>query len=157
MEENLDENAVRELEDVLQIKIYPGMEIMEDIGPHHFVKSGRRSADVLVPQPSDDPHDPLNGSPMSKAITLFCATVMFFRPARACAHVRFKWHRSLADVVQFTGVAILVLGFSNFSWVPVSVCYGRRPVMTLSSLIQAASATWHARVTSNESFMGASV
>lgn len=26
------------------------------------------------------------------------------------------FHSNLADVVQFTGVAILVLGFSNFIW-----------------------------------------
>ena len=29
---------------------------MTDVGSHHFVKSSDR---VLVPQPSDDPHDPL--------------------------------------------------------------------------------------------------
>jgi hypothetical protein len=26
------------------------------------------------------------------------------------------FHHDLADVVQFTGIAILVLGFSNFIW-----------------------------------------
>jgi hypothetical protein len=62
MEETLDERAVHELEDILHTKIYPGTEIMKDVGSHHFVKAGR-SSDVLVPQPSDDPHDPLNWSP----------------------------------------------------------------------------------------------
>ena len=27
-----------------------------------------------------------------------------------------EFHSNLADVVQFTGIAILVLGFSNFIW-----------------------------------------
>jgi len=27
-----------------------------------------------------------------------------------------EWDSTLANVVQFTGVAILVLGFSNFFW-----------------------------------------
>jgi len=32
---------------------------MSDVGSHHFVKAGGNSSKVLVPQPSDDPHDPL--------------------------------------------------------------------------------------------------
>lgn len=32
---------------------------MTDVGSHHFVKSSAASGRVLVPQPSDDPHDPL--------------------------------------------------------------------------------------------------
>jgi hypothetical protein len=39
--------------------IYPGTEIMADVGSHHFVKSSSKSDRVLVPQPSQDPHDPL--------------------------------------------------------------------------------------------------
>lgn len=34
---------------------------MTDVGSHHFVKSSDR---VLVPQPSDDPHDPLVSLPL---------------------------------------------------------------------------------------------
>lgn len=63
----------------------------------------------------------------------------------------------LADVVQFTGVAILVLGFSNLLWVPVATTLGRRPVALLSSLICAASSIWRARATSYGSFMGACI
>jgi predicted RNA binding protein YcfA (HicA-like mRNA interferase family) len=32
---------------------------MSDVGSHHFVKSSDKSSRVLVPQPSDDAHDPL--------------------------------------------------------------------------------------------------
>ena len=32
---------------------------MVDVGSHHFVKASEKSDTVLVPQPSDDPHDPL--------------------------------------------------------------------------------------------------
>lgn len=41
------------------VKILPGTEIMIDVGSHRFVKSSDSSDRVLVPQPSDDPHDPL--------------------------------------------------------------------------------------------------
>lgn len=75
MEENLDPQIVHELEDVLHTKIFPGTEIMKDIGSHHFVKEGG-SSNVLVPQPSDDPHDPLNWSSKWKAITMFGATLL---------------------------------------------------------------------------------
>lgn len=85
-----------------------------------------------------------------------------------------EWGCSLAEAIQFTGainlypslrikltcvlgIAILVLGFSNFIWVPMSTCFGRRPVMILSSLICAISSIWRARATSYGSFMGASV
>lgn len=80
---------------------------------------------------------------------------------------------SLTDVVQFTGVAILVLGFSNFFWceipticqklklmssrVPIQTCFGRRPVLIFSSLICFASSIWRAKATSYNSFMGACV
>lgn len=77
MDENLDEKTIRELEELLDTKIYPGTEIMRDVGTHHFVKSGDQN-DVLVPQPSNDPNDPLNWSPMWKGIAIFCGTVLSF-------------------------------------------------------------------------------
>lgn len=64
---------------------------------------------------------------------------------------------SLADVVKFTGVAILVLGFSNFIWVPISSSFGRRPVLIASNLVVLASMIWRARATTYNSFMGACV
>lgn len=47
------------LEKELHTKIVPGTEIMADVGSHHFVKSSTTSDRVLVPQPSNNPHDPL--------------------------------------------------------------------------------------------------
>ncbi len=51
--------TLHQLETELNTKIYPGTEIMADVGSHHFVKSGSGAGRVLVPQPSADPHDPL--------------------------------------------------------------------------------------------------
>lgn len=162
MDENLDDASVREMETVLGTKIYPGTEIMKDVGAHHFVKGQHRS--VLVPQPSDDPQDPLNWSPFWKTATIFSATAVSFSLnlgplalAPMFENYVELYNRSLADVVQFTGVAILVLGFSNFLWVPMSTCFGRRPVALLSTAICAFSSVWRARATSYNSFMGASV
>jgi hypothetical protein len=108
MEENLDEKTLHELEDVLGTRIYPGTEIMKDVGTHHFVKSSGKS--VLVPQPSDDRRDPLNWSPFWKAVTIFAATAFAF--AQSLGPLALapmfqdyieEWKCSLADAVQFTG------------------------------------------------------
>lgn len=166
MDENLDESTIREMETVLGTKIYPGTEIMKDVGTHHFVKDQHQhgAAAVLVPQPSDDPRDPLNWSAAWKAATIFSATAVSFSLnlgplalAPMFENYVALYDRPLVDVVQFTGVAILVLGFSNFLWVPLSTCLGRRPVALLSTAICAFSSVWRARATSYNSFMGASV
>lgn len=167
MDENLDETAIREIEQVLGTKIYPGTEIMKDIGTHHFVKNeshGHHTTQVLIPQPSDDPADPLNWTPFWKAATIFSATLVSFSLnlgplalAPMFENYVELYDRSLVDVVQFTGVAILVLGFSNFLWVPMATCFGRRPVAILSTLLCAFSSVWRARATSYNSFLGASV
>lgn len=74
-EQNLDEDALQEIEDRLHTKIYPGTEIMIDVGAHHFVKSKNKNgnAPVLIPQPSDDPNDPLNWSASWKAMAITCS------------------------------------------------------------------------------------
>lgn len=86
------------------------------------------------------------------------------------------FHSELGPVVQFTGVCILVLGFSNFLWyilptivlversilttrrrIPLQTSFGRRPVLLASTLICLASNIWRAKATTYRSFMGACV
>lgn len=110
-----------QLEEELHTEILPGTEVMTDVGSHHFVKGNH--AVVLVPQPSDDPNDPLNWSPAWKTATIASVAVATFSqgfgplalspmfPALMQA-----FDTDLAGAVQFTGVCILVLGFSNFIW-----------------------------------------
>lgn len=120
MEMNTDENTLHQLEDELHTCIYPGTEIMSDVGSVHFISDHSR---VLVPQPSADPHDPLNWSPFWKASAMSLATAVSFAQgfgplalAPMFPQLMEAYDASLADVVQFTGVCILVLGFSNFFW-----------------------------------------
>jgi hypothetical protein len=47
---------------------------MADVGSHHFVKGAHR--EVLVPQPSDDPNDPLNWSNLWKITCIVSASVV---------------------------------------------------------------------------------
>jgi MFS family permease len=132
---------------------------MADVGSHHFVKS---TDSVLVPQPSDDPADPLNWSPWWKFSAIFWATWVSFAQAMGPlalapmfpALIK-KYDSNLADVVQFTGVSILVLGFSNFLWVPLATAIGRRPVALASTALVFVSMIWRAQASSYNSFMGA--
>lgn len=111
----------QQLAEELHTEILPGTEIMTDVGSHHFVKGTHR--DVLVPQPSDDPNDPLNWSPLYKGACITAAAFATFMqgfgplalaPMFPALIEAFK--SDLASVVRFTGVCILVLGFSNFIW-----------------------------------------
>ena len=120
---NYDERVLHELESELHTKIYPGTEIMSDVGTHHFVKASEGSDRVLVPQPSDDPRDPLNWSPFWKTSAISLSTAVSFIQgfgplalAPMFPQLMQAFDANLADVVQFTGVCILVLGFSNFIW-----------------------------------------
>lgn len=94
---------------------------MVDVGTHHFVKGEGRT--VLVPQPSDDPHDPLNWNALWKVAAISTAAVVTFSQgfgplalAPMFPYLMESFDCSLEDAVQFTGVCILVLGFSNFFW-----------------------------------------
>ncbi|KID62131.1 uncharacterized protein G6M90_00g051480 [Metarhizium brunneum] len=150
--------------DDLRIDIIPGTEIMADIGKHHFVKSNDSSHRVLVPQPSESPNDPLNWSWLWKASTLFAVSTMTFAQGFAplslapmFGYLMEDYNRSLADVIQFTSITILVLGFSNFFWIPISTSFGRRPVLILSQVVCLASHIWRAKASSYNEFMGAAI
>lgn len=94
---------------------------MTDTGSHHFVKGG--SSQVLVPQPSSDPHDPLNWSWKWKTLCIAASTGVSFTQGfgplalapQFPAYIG-AFDSTLPDVVRFVGIAILVLGFSNFIW-----------------------------------------
>lgn len=137
---------------------------MTDVGSHHFVKAGTGTHSVLVPQPSDSEHDPLNWSPKWKFLAMMCSTLVSFSQgmgplalAPMFGDYIQAFDSNLTNVVQFTGVAILVLGFSNFIWVPIQTCFGRRPVLIASTLICFGSSIWRAKANSYNSFMGACV
>ncbi|KAJ5704022.1 MFS transporter [Penicillium malachiteum] len=152
----------KRLEDELQITIYPGTEIMTDVGTHHFVRQSGTSSTVLVPQSSLDPRDPLNWNRWWKFCAIFwamassffmCLGPLFVSPM--FGYLEEEFDRSLSDVVQFTGVVILGLGFSNFFWVPIADTFGRRPVLVFSAIICLGSNAWRSVATSYTSFLGA--
>jgi hypothetical protein len=94
---------------------------MADVGTHHFVKGGGNT--VLVPQPTNDSSDPLNWSIWWKGSAITASSMVTFSQgfgplalAPMFGDYIEAFNCTLAQAVQFTGVCILVLGFSNFIW-----------------------------------------
>jgi MFS family permease len=152
---------LHEIERELNIELLPGTEVMADIGSHHFVK-GKGSHKVLVPQPSSDKNDPLNWSVWWKIAAIVASSFVTFTQgfgplalAPMFEDYIKEFDCTLAEAIQFTGVAILVLGFSNFFWVPISTSFGRRPVYIFSQIVNLISCIWRARAQTYGSFMGA--
>ncbi|KAK4047494.1 hypothetical protein OIV83_005407 [Microbotryomycetes sp. JL201] len=150
---------VERLERELNVKIYPGTEVMRDTAGVEFIKAGDT---VLIPQPSSEPSDPLNWSPWYKAGALsssvLLAFVQGFGPLSLSSQVPYyieSFDTTVDGVINLIGVTILVLGFSNFLWVPIATQFGRRPAAIASHLLALASSIWRAKATSYRSFLGA--
>ncbi|KAF8202617.1 MFS general substrate transporter [Mycena galopus ATCC 62051] len=93
----------------------------------------------LIPQPSDDPEDPLNWSRSQKYIVVcIAALVSFFgtfalatsNPAYAQIGLALDVTAIQASYIGTIGIAAAGLG--SFIWAPISNVYGRRPVLIFS-------------------------
>jgi hypothetical protein len=106
-----DEKQLHQLEEELHVEILPGTEIMADFGTHHFVKDTGIKGPVLVPQPSNNPHDPLNWSRIRKFSIIAIANCFSFMlgfgplalPPMFGALIE-DFHSDLASVIQFVSV-----------------------------------------------------
>ncbi|KAI9708245.1 MAG: hypothetical protein M1820_004199 [Bogoriella megaspora] len=161
MEMSTNANALRELEEELHTELVPGTEVMTDTAKHHFIH-GTHNDTVLVPQPTSNPHDPLNWSRLWKFSANTCATLitltqtlgpLAISPIVETLAEDFKC--SVNDIILCQGITIIVLGFSNFLWVPISQVFGRRIALLASLLITLASHVWRAKSTNFQSFFGA--
>ncbi|KAJ7902556.1 MFS general substrate transporter [Mycena olivaceomarginata] len=100
----------------------------------------------LVPQPSDDPSDPLNFPQWLKiAILLQVSFLALLGPLNQAtinpAFVPLAAHFHVSTVVASyqTTIAIAFAGIGSFVWVPLANTYGRRPLLLFTTLIAAAS------------------
>jgi hypothetical protein len=182
-ETTLDQNRIGEIaHDALGVTVYPGTEIMTEgmlllreslcastdcqfhvVGALHLQHSGSGKY-TLVPQPSQDPNDPLNWSRTWKWLTMSSMALSTFNwvfsPLSLAPQVPYymeSFDSTLPAVINFIGVSILVLGFTNLIWIPLSRGFGRRPVAIFTTLITTASCIWRAKATTYHSFLGAAV
>ncbi|ANB12020.1 hypothetical protein AWJ20_252 [Sugiyamaella lignohabitans] len=130
---DLEHQLEEDVQNELHIDLPPGTELMHDVGHIHFAKKGNT---VLIPQPDNNPNDPLNWSkPWKYSILIGSSLLSFIHQIGGLSiapQVPFyveEFNRSADDVLLLTGVYILLMGLSTWFWIPISEKYGRRIVI----------------------------
>ncbi|KAF1929683.1 MFS general substrate transporter [Didymella exigua CBS 183.55] len=104
---------------------------------------------LLVPQPSDDPNDPLNW-PLWKRdviiaiLSLLSVIAATLSPLLAANTVSLAIHfkRSLTDMALATGYHLLGVGIAGFLFVPSARIWGKRHLYILGTVIVIFSCIW---------------
>ncbi|KAI0012990.1 putative MFS transporter [Xylariaceae sp. FL0662B] len=119
---------------------------------------------VLIPQPTDNPEDPLNWSRTWKGIVILNQFVFVFVSIMTPLSIspmtqifQEEFHKTLPEVNMLFGAAAITLGFANLLVVPAANVFGRRPVILICGLICILANIWQGLVTSYPSFIGARV
>jgi MFS family permease len=120
--------------------------------------------DVLIPQPTDDPEDPLNWSRVKKAATLlvigWTAAMSDYSAATGGSALLAQaetWHISPNEVNHATAGMTFMLGVGGIFSVWLSAWIGRLPVLFWTALLAAATAAWSAAAQTFESYMASRI
>ncbi|KDQ58236.1 hypothetical protein JAAARDRAFT_206902 [Jaapia argillacea MUCL 33604] len=149
----------------------PGTALLEELKSKGAVHApgakrgtGRHSHIVLVPQPSDDPRDPLNWPRLKKellfwSICFIAGLVGAVGPllAPGYAVIAGEWGVTANAVAASNGDLVVALGCIMMLQAPFAVKYGRRPVFLISSLILFTCSIWSAVSTGLPSFVASRV
>jgi len=116
----------------------------------------------LVPQPTNNPADPLNWSRTWKIITavsqllyvwvLVCSALSL---APLFPFLGMEFHLSQQQLSLLTGLNVITLGFANILIVPISNIFGRRPVSIFFGFLVVLTNIWQALATSHKSLLAA--
>ncbi|QIW95959.1 hypothetical protein AMS68_001477 [Peltaster fructicola] len=145
------------------IDMVPGTEIMVNAGGAHYATAGGNERDsVLVPHPSNDPHDPLNWSKTWKIIVassqLLYVWVLVCSALSIAPMFPFLGAEFMLDQQQLsllTGLNVITLGFANILIVPLSNIFGRRPISIVFGVLVVLTNIWQALATSHSSLLAA--
>ncbi|KAL1305030.1 hypothetical protein AAFC00_003929 [Neodothiora populina] len=140
-------------------------------GNHEYVEDHLQ----LVPEPSQDPADPLNFPMWRKLAILSCMSLYAFitnvssaiissaLPELVTAFATFSRTGPPTGLVPFSSlthliaVNILMLGASNIWWVPLGNTFGRRPIILVSILLLTGCSVWCGAAQSYPSLLAARV
>ncbi|KAJ4988389.1 Protein HOL1-like protein 2 [Stagonosporopsis vannaccii] len=123
-------------------------QVAQDAARTHL-KYDKTGKILLVPQPSDDPNDPLNW-PLWKRdliiiiLSLLSVIAATLSPLLAANTVSLAIHfeRSLTDMALLTGYHLLGVGIAGFLFVPSARIWGKRHLYILGTVIVIFSCIW---------------
>ncbi|KUI67138.1 hypothetical protein VM1G_02578 [Cytospora mali] len=125
---------------------------------------GRYKDVILVPQPSDNPNDPLNWPQWKKEmilliVSLSAAVVGAYGPMLSPGFVSVSADLNITIEVlsQATAWLVLTVGLSLFITNPLAKMMGRRPVYILAICIMFATSVWGAVASDYESFLASRI
>jgi hypothetical protein len=130
-------------------------------GDYKIAKDGHT---ILIPQPSEDPHDPLNWSRFRKHLVLLIISLTALLPDYGSATGAVTllpqsaiWGLS-PDTVNHSQVGnVFMLGAGGVFVVAFSAYFGRLPVLFWFLVLALATAIWCAAAKTFESFMAARI
>lgn len=113
------------------------------------LKKDRTNTIVLVPQPSDDPNDPLNWPLWKRDLILFIlsitavfATTLSPILAANTLTLSLDFGRTFDQMALLTGYHLLAVGISGFFFVPSSRIWGKRHALLLGTVTLIWSSAW---------------
>ncbi|KAE8349079.1 putative MFS transporter [Aspergillus coremiiformis] len=104
---------------------------------------------LLVPQPSDDPNDPLNWPLWKRDVTLLalsfvsvlCATTSSLMAANTVT-IALHYRKSFTSVALLTGYHLCGVGVSGILIVPTARVWGKRHLFLLGNILMVVSCGW---------------
>jgi MFS family permease len=132
----------------------------EDLPPVE-AKFSRRGL-PLIPQPSDDPFDPLNWSSIRKVLVLAVMCIWaiigplnMISVASAFFPISKELNISLTEATYLVGAPLLSYGVASLIWVALGNRFGVRLIFVLTSLIAGLFCIWGAKATNAASLIAA--
>lgn len=126
--------------------------------------TGKQSHIILVPQPTDDPNDPLNWPLWQKdlilvQVGLIAAVTGAFGPMLSPGFVQISKELGITvnTLSQSTSWLTLTIGLSLFITNPLAKKYGKRPIYIASVIIMFVGSVWGGASKDYSSFLGSRV